>query len=59
MLIRVDLPQPDGPTTVTNSWSAMSRLTPPSAVKDAPFNGKVFTTSRKVILLFIVAPASR
>jgi hypothetical protein len=59
MLISVDLPQPDGPTTVTNSRSAMSRSTPPSAVKVAPFIGKVFTTSRKLILLFIVAPASR
>ncbi len=36
MPMAVDLPQPDGPTTVTNSPSATSRLNRSSAVKREP-----------------------
>src|SRR6266481_9798167 len=41
MLSVVDLPQPDGPTRITNSPSAMSRLT--SSTASAP-SGKRFVT---------------
>src|SRR5690606_20143318 len=43
---RVDFPHPDGPTRMTNSPSAMSRLTPLTAVKPS---GYVFTTLSRVI----------
>jgi hypothetical protein len=59
------LPHPDGPTTATNSSSAMSSDTSSSAVNVVSFKGKVFTTSRKEILagvaigaVVIGAPAS-
>src|SRR5271165_6223854 len=34
----VDLPQPDGPTRTTNSWSAMSRLIPFTACTPASYS---------------------
>src|SRR3954447_2833961 len=37
MRSRVDFPQPDGPTRMTNSPSAMSRLTPFTARKPSPY----------------------
>jgi hypothetical protein len=33
MRSNVDLPQPDGPTNTTNSWSAISRLRSGTTVK--------------------------
>src|SRR3979409_847135 len=40
----VDLPQPDGPTSTTNSWSAMSRSMPRTASTSSYF----LTTLRNV-----------
>src|SRR5216683_3664998 len=40
----VDFPQPDGPTSTTNSWSAMSRSMPRTASTSSYF----FTTLRNV-----------
>ncbi len=62
MFISVDLPHPDGPTTVTNSLSAMVRSTPSTAVNGVPFRSKTAETWSKWIFgvrVVIGAPASR
>ncbi len=50
MFIRVLLPQPDGPTTVTNSPSSMSRLTWSRARYPPSLTAKSFVTSWKLML---------
>lgn len=61
MLSRVLLPQPDGPTTVTNSLSAMSSETRSSAVKESLPSAKVLLTPWTEIFAGVVigAPAIR
>jgi hypothetical protein len=59
----VDLPHPEGPTTVTNSLSAMSSDTPSSATNSSFFRGKVLRTSCTeifaLVVVVIVVPAIR
>jgi hypothetical protein len=60
MFMAVDLPQPDGPTTVMNSPSSMSRLRPWSALKDVcPAMMNVLVTFWNEILMLIAFPAMR
>ena len=59
MFSRVDLPQPDGPTTVTNSQSAMSRSTFCSAWNGLPPTSNVRLVERKEIFSVIGVPAIR
>jgi hypothetical protein len=59
MFISVDLPHPEGPTTVTNSRSAMSRSTLSKAWKGLPPTSKVRLMERKEIFSVIGVPAIR
>ncbi|WP_216093161.1 ATP-binding cassette domain-containing protein, partial [Curtobacterium sp. UCD-KPL2560] len=54
MRSRVDLPQPEGPTTDTNWPRSTVRSTPCSAT--VPF-GKVISTSRKSSRVSVVGPS--
>ena len=51
-------PSPDGPTTATNSRSAMSSDTRSTATNPAPLTWKVQLVSWNEIFVFIAAPAT-
>ena len=49
----VDLPQPEGPTRIMNSPSAMSRLMSLTALKPSPYSLQMFF---RVIWAMVVSP---
>src|SRR5215467_1647117 len=56
-LSNVDLPQPEGPTSVMNSFCRIVRLTCASAVTRPPFDAYVFSKPSMWILFITRRPA--